>query len=60
MHLAVKFVVKYATAGFVMYGAPIYQVSFWAMKTGIRRGGPRNSQMPDYIHWRGLVIFILF
>ena len=33
-----KIVTKYATAGFVIYGAPIDQASFETMKTGIRRG----------------------
>ena len=29
---------KYATAGSVIYGAPMDQASFETMKTGIRRG----------------------
>ena len=44
-HLGVKIVMKYATARFVIYGALMDQASCETVKTGIRRGFLRNSQI---------------
>ena len=47
-HLGVKIVMKYATAGFVIYGDPMNQALFETMKIGIRKGV--SQEIHRYIH----------